>query len=57
MSPQCLFMVYGCPLCALTPRPQVCSLFHFTCYLAIVLFLAVAHIVFFFCIPLVSLAM
>ena len=27
MSPQCLFVVYGCLHCALIPRPQVCSLF------------------------------
>ena len=54
MSPECLFMVYDCPLCALTPRPQIYFLLHFTCYLAIILFFWLLLMLYFFvspCIP------
>ena len=54
MAPECLFMVYGCPLYALTTTPQVCYPLHLICYLVVVLFSAVAYIVFFLyppCIP------
>ena len=53
MSPGCLYMVYGCPLCTLAPRPQ----FSFSSYMLLgycSFFVVVAYIVFFLHPPCIS---
>ena len=56
MSPECLFMVYGCLLCALTPRPSMFSFPSYTIFGYYSLFWLLL-ILYFFCISLVSLTM